>query len=163
VLEYAIFAKKKLSQYNQKVIIFYLMPPTNLKYKLKNIDYVCYHSYKDYKNYGNRGIKICEEWNEFVSFRDWALSNGYEDNLTIDRINNDGNYEPSNVKWATAKEQIMNRRNTFWYEMQGERKPLFEWCKILNVKYTTAFERTRRGREPFFREYNPSSVVLSKA
>jgi mitochondrial fission protein ELM1 len=51
VLEYAIFAKKKLSQYNKKVIIFYLMPPTNLKYKLKNIDYVCYHSYKDYKNY----------------------------------------------------------------------------------------------------------------
>jgi len=99
---------------------------------------------KDYKNYGGRGIKICEEWSEFVPFRDWALNNGYQNNLTIDRTNNNGNYEPSNTAWKNLTEQARNRRNTVWYDIEGVNKPLIEWCQILNVKYTTAFERHRR-------------------
>ena len=68
---------------------------------------------KRYHDYGGRGIKICSEWNNNPSvFFEWALSNGYKEGLTIDRIDNDGNYEPSNCRWATMKEQAMNKRNT---------------------------------------------------
>ena len=66
---------------------------------------------KDYPNWGGRGITICEEWvDDFEAFREWAMLNGYTDNLSIDRRNNDGNYEPSNCRWATMQEQNSNRR-----------------------------------------------------
>ena len=65
---------------------------------------------KDYSAYGGRGIKVCDEWlNDFQSFYNWTISNGYSDELSIDRINNDGNYEPSNCRWATAQQQRLNQ------------------------------------------------------
>ena len=74
----------------------------------------CYNkNFIYFKNYGGRGINICNEWkNDFSSFYNWAINNGYKENLTIDRINNDGNYEPSNCRWITRAEQNRNQRKT---------------------------------------------------
>ena len=74
----------------------------------------CYNkNNKDYGRYGGRGIVMCDEWkNDFMSFYSWAINNGYRDDLTIDRINNDGIYEPDNCKWVTMKEQAQNRSTT---------------------------------------------------
>ena len=72
-------------------------------------------NFRFFKHYGGRGITICDEWmNSFENFRDWALATGYSDELSIDRIDNDGNYEPDNCRWATQSEQNANRRPYKW-------------------------------------------------
>ena len=101
----------------------------------------CYDKRSEYYAlYGGRGIKVCAEWmTGFAPFRDWAYANGYKSGLTIDRIDNDGNYEPSNCRWTTMKEQINNRSISLNYTLDGETKSLKEWCDKFGIPY----ERTR--------------------
>lgn len=83
---------------------------------------------KRYKDYGGRGIKICNEWlSDFMNFYNWAINNGYKEGLSIERINNDGNYEPSNCKWITRAEQMRNTRNCHYIEYKGETHCISEW------------------------------------
>lgn len=103
-----------------------------------------------YVNYGGRGITICDDWkNDFVSFRDWALNSGYEQNLTIDRIDNNGDYEPSNCKWSSAKEQANNRRSNILFAYKGKVQNLKTWCEELSLNYKSVWSRIRQQNKSF--------------
>jgi hypothetical protein len=109
----------------------------------------CYNTknYK-YKRYGARGITICEEWKEdFEIFKKWALENGYDDNLTIDRKNNNGNYEPSNCRWVNDFKQANNKSNNIHYEIKGENHTLAEWCRIYNSFYYSVWNAIKIKNE----------------
>lgn len=89
-----------------------------------------------YKNYGAKGIKICNEWlNNSRKFYEWAIQNGYKDNLTIDRIDVNGIYEPSNCRWATQIEQQNNRKNNHWIEFNGQRKTVAQWARYYGITW----------------------------
>lgn len=97
---------------------------------------------KRYENYGGRGITVCEEWeNSYEAFAKWARENGYADNLTIDRIDVDGNYEPSNCRWADLKTQMRNRTDNHYITIDGVTRPLVEWCEIYGQKYSVVHSR----------------------
>ena len=101
---------------------------------------------RGYKNYGGRGIKVCVEWqNSFIPFMEWALSNGYDDTLTIDRIDVNGNYEPNNCRWVTQKEQNNNMTSNVRLTHKGITHNLTEWSKITGISYPTLQGRIRRG------------------
>ena len=91
----------------------------------------CYNDRSEiYKYYGERGIRICDEWlNDFQTFYNWSISNGYTDELTIDRIDNDGNYEPSNCRWVDMKAQSRNKRNNVYVTYNNQTKILADWAK----------------------------------
>jgi hypothetical protein len=86
-----------------------------------------------FADYGGRGIRVCEEWKDFVSFRDWALNNGYSKSLTIDRIDNDGNYEPGNCKWSSVKDQCNNRRTNHLLTYKGRTQTMTQWAEELGM------------------------------
>lgn len=104
------------------------------------------HSTKIHKNYKNKGIQVCDEWkNDFMAFYNWAMENGYQENLTIDRIDVNGNYEPDNCRWVTMKEQENNRNNNHYINYNNEIHILMEWSRILNINYDALRYRLKKG------------------
>lgn len=98
-----------------------------------------------YKDWGGRGIIVCDEWkNDFKVFFNWALNNGYKNNLTIDRINNNGNYEPNNCKWATIKEQNRNSRNCNYFTYNNKTCCISEWAELYHIKYSILYSRLQK-------------------
>lgn len=104
-------------------------------------------NYRGYAQYGGRGIKVCEEWAEsFSAYRDWCYANGYDDTKTIDRIDNNGNYEPGNCRWATMKEQQRNTRRNHSIEYKGKiYRTQTELAEHLGIKPVTLKARIRKG------------------
>lgn len=91
-----------------------------------------------YSSYGGRGIRICDEWiNSFENFYEWAISSGYSEGMTIDRINNNGNYEPTNCRWTDLKTQANNTRRNHYLTYKGKTKSLAEWAEIKKINYST--------------------------
>lgn len=106
----------------------------------------CYRE-KDasYKSYGGRGIKVCAEWHDIECFERWTKKNPYFEGATIDRIDVNGDYEPTNCRWATMAEQCKNRRNSIIVEYNGERHNITEWAKITGLSRSTLNSRYWRG------------------
>lgn len=107
----------------------------------------CYNpNTSHYDRYGGRGIKVYEDWiHDFKTFYDWSMQNGYADNLSIDRINNDGNYEPDNCRWVSSKEQSNNVCSNKNITIDGVTKTLMEWCDHYKINYKTVRDRIKRN------------------
>ena len=95
-----------------------------------------------FKNYGARGIIVCEKWkNDYREFKEWAINNGYSNDLTIDRINVNGNYEPSNCRWVDNYVQENNRTNNRLFTIDGITHTVSEWARIYNKKPSLVIQR----------------------
>ena len=121
-----------------------------LRQKLCDMKNRCYNPQnKFYKDYGGRGITVCSEWldkkNGHKNFREWALENGWKEGYSIDRINVNGNYEPSNCRWATPTEQANNRRNNNFVTINGVTKTTSEWAKQIGISQNAFAGRVRNG------------------
>lgn len=103
----------------------------------------CYNVNNErYNDYGGRGIIICDEWrNDFMAFYNWAMNNGYKEGLTIDRIDNDGNYEPSNCRWTDKMVQNNNKRNNHLVEYNGKAASLADTCRENGFNYNMIKQR----------------------
>lgn len=128
----------------------------------------CYNSHlKAYRDYGGRGIKVCEEWQDFKNFWYWACNNGYKDGYTIERIDVNKGYNPENCKWIPRSSQNWNRRNTRYVTYKGISKSVGEWRSILGVKHYILYNFVKRNNwqlEPFLKAYNitiPDNVLSS--
>ncbi len=141
--------RKENALYLDKVRLKHGMSDTRL-YRIYN-DMVsrCYRkSINGYENYGGRGIRVCDEWlgeDGFKNFMSWSFANGYNEELTIDRLDSNGHYEPNNCKWSTRKEQANNTRATIFLEYGGEKHSLTEWSERTGIRKGTLYTRMRKG------------------
>ena len=125
----------------------------------------CYDKKDDaYSRYGGRGIKVCEEWNDYAMFRDWANKTGYDPNAkrqqcTIDRIDTNGNYCPENCRWVDAKVQSNNRRSNKLIDIDGRTRTLKQWAEELNLNYQLVCKRLAAGWDVDKAFYQPARVT----
>jgi hypothetical protein len=95
----------------------------------------------EYSNYGGRGISVCSSWMNFESFQSWASTNGYNDDLTIERKDNDGNYDPENCEWIPKGKQGFNTRKSIAITYDGRTMILKEWARVLGIRYLKLYKR----------------------
>lgn len=139
-LSYEVLKKKSVTHGMSRSKIYFVHNSMNERcFNKKNLNY---------RNYGGRGISVCDEWkgrDGFESFLKWSLENGYKDGLSIDRIDVNGNYEPSNCRWATQKEQLNNTRSNVILEYKGEEHTAMQWSEILGIPYKRLMKRLYSG------------------
>lgn len=100
------------------------------------------------KHYADKGVEVCSEWKkDFMNFREWALNNGYDDKLSIDRIDPFGNYEPDNCRWANSVTQGRNKRASTYIEYMGMTLHLKEWSEYFGLDYHTLYQRWRDRKD----------------
>lgn len=99
-------------------------------------------------HYGDRGITVCDEWRKYENFRDWARNHGYEEDLTIERIDVNGDYCPENCKWIPFSEQPRNTRNSIIVTHEGVSAPVSWWADTKGLKRSSVYDRIRRGVPP---------------
>lgn len=103
---------------------------------------------KSYKYYGAKGVTVYNKWlNNFISFYNWSINNDYNDKLTLDRIDVNGNYEPSNCRWISEKEQHYNRTDNIYFTINNEQKCLSQLCEEYNMPYQTVWRRLKKGKD----------------
>lgn len=100
------------------------------------------------EHYGKRGIKVCEEWRDYINFRNWAIENGYADDLTLERRDVNGDYCPENCVWIPASEQPKNTTKTIWVTHDGVTAPVSQWADDLGEVRSTVYNRIRNGMSP---------------
>lgn len=98
-----------------------------------------------YDIYGGRGIRVCDEWSSFEVFAEWAIANGYRDDLSIDRIDVNGNYSPDNCKWSSDQEQASNRRSNILIEYNGKTQNIAYWANEVGMPYKKLWKRIKNG------------------
>ena len=110
---------------------------------------------KDYRYYGGKGIKVCENWKTYINFSKWAHQSGYADNLTIDRMDANGDYEPNNCRWVDWFAQMNNTTRNHFITANGETHTIAEWSRITGIGLSTIFYRIKAG-------WNPEDIVNTK-
>lgn len=130
--------------HEQKTRLKHGMTGTVLHNRWLNMKSRCYNpKNKRYERYGNRGILVCDEWMDFKNFYNWAIENGFSEELSLDRIDNNKGYYPDNCRWATPRQQANNTERNRKIMYNGEEKTLSEWCRELNLDYKLIHSRIR--------------------
>lgn len=139
--------------YEQKTRLTHGMTGTVLHNRWLNMKSRCFNPHnKRYERYGGRGITICDEWLDFKNFYNWSVANGFSEELSLDRIDNDKGYCPDNCRWATPRQQANNTARNVKIEYMGKVKTLSQWCRDLGLNYKLVYYR-----------YHEQNMKLEKA